>query len=269
MRRWSRPQHTGSTCRSTTRRASTTCARSRRPGDCGLGRAHARAAGRPAAELGRRHFARHFADLDLDEELVSPAAFTRTARAAEQDDDTAARRAVGRRRGRSGDRRQWMALGAIAVVAAGAIGGVLMKYVFSGPSGPSHTVVAPKKVDAFTRMANLEKQLMSAGELRRRSRRPARGRPANVVSAVYQQGSLGARHATPRSSCSSAGNCPAPHPARHSPASSSTIPGAQAVLSRVARRCGGLHRDALERRKRGHVRVVRQRQLRRPLCRRR
>ena len=31
-----------------------------------------------------------------------------------------------------------MALGAIAVVAAGAIGGVLMKYVFAGPSGPAH-----------------------------------------------------------------------------------------------------------------------------------
>jgi hypothetical protein len=85
----------------------------------------------------------HFADLDLTDEPV-PAAFTRTLERPQQDDDTATRRAVGRRRGRSGDRRQWMALGAIAVVAAGAIGGVLMKYVFSGPSGPAHQVVAPQ-----------------------------------------------------------------------------------------------------------------------------
>ena len=55
------------------------------------------------------------------------------------------------RRGRSGDRRQWMALGAIAVVAAGAIGGVLMKFVFAGPGGPAHTVVAPQPADGFTR----------------------------------------------------------------------------------------------------------------------
>ncbi len=87
-----------------------------------------------------------------------PAAFVRTpsarsSRPAEQDDDTATRRAIGHRRGRSGDRRQWMALGAIAVVAAGAIGGVLMKFVFSGPSGPAHTVVAPQTVDGFTRGA--------------------------------------------------------------------------------------------------------------------
>jgi hypothetical protein len=127
-----------------------------------------------------------FSDLDLEEELAqAPAAFVRTA---ERGDDTAARRAVGRRRGRSGDRRQWMALGAIAVVAAGAIGGVLMKYVFHGPSGPAHTVVAPNQAGAFTRMPNLEKQ-MKVDELRQNVMQTSAGQATDVVSAVYQQGS--------------------------------------------------------------------------------
>jgi hypothetical protein len=127
-----------------------------------------------------------FGDLDeLDDEPVrAPAAFVRTA---ERHDDTATRRAVGRRRGRSGDRRQWMALGAIAVVAAGAIGGVLMKYVFSGPSGPAHTVVAPNEVDGFTRMPNLEKQ-MKVDSLAQSVMQQSSGQVSDLVPAVYQQG---------------------------------------------------------------------------------
>jgi hypothetical protein len=137
----------------------------------------------------------YFADLDLTDEPV-PAAFTRTLERPDkplgrpqQDDDTAARRAVGKRRGRSGDRRQWMALGAIAVVAAGAIGGVLMKYVFAGPSGPAHQVVAPQSVDGYARSANLEKQLNVAGEAQKVANASS-GQASDVVSAVYQLGSL-------------------------------------------------------------------------------
>ena len=139
----------------------------------------------------------HFAGLDLTDEPV-PAAFVRTLerpdeRALElppqQDDDTAARRAIGKRRGRSGDRRQWVALGAIAVIAAGAIGGVLMKYVFAGPSGPAHTVVAPQTVDGYARSANLEKQLNVAGEAQKVAK--ASGNQASdVVYGVYQMGSI-------------------------------------------------------------------------------
>ncbi|MGH3262144.1 MAG: hypothetical protein ACRDNS_09135, partial [Trebonia sp.] len=141
----------------------------------------------------------YFADLDLTDEPV-PAAFTRTLerpdeRALElpphQDDDTATRRAIGKRRGRSGDKRQWMALGAIAVVTAGLIGGVVMKYVFSGPSGPAHQIVAPKTVDGFTRSANLEKQANAAGEAQRMADASG-GHASDVVSAVYQMGSLSA-----------------------------------------------------------------------------
>ena len=92
----------------------------------------------------------HFADLDLTDEPV-PAAFTRTIERPETGEDTATRRAVGRRRGRSGDRRQWMALGAIAVVAAGAIGGVLMKYVFACRAGP-RTRSSPRPRSTRTRV---------------------------------------------------------------------------------------------------------------------
>jgi hypothetical protein len=133
----------------------------------------------------------HFADLDLTDEPV-PSAFTRTLDRPgrlEQDDDAATRRSAGRRRGRSGDRRQWMALGAIAVVAAGAIGGVLMKYVFSGPSGPAHQVAAPQTVDGFTRSANLEKQ-MHVGSLAQQVSKASSGQASSVVSAVYEQGQV-------------------------------------------------------------------------------
>jgi hypothetical protein len=131
-------------------------------------------------------------DLYLDDEPAQqlPSAYVRTAeRRVEPDESTGTRRGVGRRRGRSGDRRQWMALGAIAVVAAGAIGGVLMKYVFSGPSGPAHTVAAPEQVGQFTRMANLEKE-MKVDTLRDEVMRTSAGQASNVVTAVYQQGSM-------------------------------------------------------------------------------
>jgi hypothetical protein len=135
----------------------------------------------------------HFADLDLTDEPV-PAAFTRTLERPQRDDDTAARRAAGRRRGRSADRRQWMALGAIAVVAAGAIAFVLVKpvkSVFFHSNGPAHEVVAPQAVDGFTRSANLEKQLGVAAEAAKVAQASG-GQASGVVSAVYQHGGLSA-----------------------------------------------------------------------------
>ncbi len=130
----------------------------------------------------------YIGDLDLADEPV-PSAFTRTFDRPQQ--DTGARRPAGRRRGRSGDRRQWMALGAIAVVAAGAIGGVLMKYVFSGPSGPTHQVVAPQSADGYTRSANLEKQLQVKTEAEQVVQASS-NQASDVVSAVYQQGMISA-----------------------------------------------------------------------------
>ena len=122
--------------------------------------------------------------------VQAPAAFIRTDYL-ERPDDTGTRRAVGRRRGRSRDRRQWMALGAIAVVAAGAIGGVLMKFVHSGPGGPAHTVVAPNQADGFTRSTNLEKQ-MKVDSLSQSVMQSSSGQASNLVSAVYEQGNAAA-----------------------------------------------------------------------------
>jgi hypothetical protein len=130
-----------------------------------------------------------YGGLDLDEDMApvgAPAAFVRPLE--EEDDDTAARRAVGRRRGRSGDRKQWMALGAIAVVAAGAIGGVLMKYVFHGPTGPAHTISTPSQAGPFTRMPSLEKQ-MKVDQLAQGLIKTSAGQASDVKAAVYQEGS--------------------------------------------------------------------------------
>jgi hypothetical protein len=82
-----------------------------------------------------------------------------------------------------------MALGVIAVVAAGAIAGVLVKSVFSHSNGPAHEVVAPQAVDGFTRSANLEKQLGVSAEAAKVAQASG-GQASGVVSAVYQQGSI-------------------------------------------------------------------------------
>jgi len=129
-----------------------------------------------------------FGGVDLDEEMPpvgAPAAFVRPS---EEDDDTATRRAVGRRRGRSGDRKQWMALGAIAIAAAGAVGFLGMKYVFHGPSGPAHTVSAPSQAGPFTREPGLEQQ-MKVNQLAQEVIKTSMGQASDVVPAVYQEGS--------------------------------------------------------------------------------
>jgi hypothetical protein len=128
------------------------------------------------------------AELDAQD---MPVAFTPAPQAAplRTGEDTGSRRAVGgKRRGRSGDKRQWMALGAIAIAATGMIGGVMMKFVFSGPSGPAHTVSTPDKVAGFNREPNLEQQ-MKVDQLRNGIIAKGGGKISDAVSAVYQQGS--------------------------------------------------------------------------------
>jgi hypothetical protein len=137
----------------------------------------------------------NFADLDLTDEPV-PAAYSRTTErrdsrplelAPGQDDDTGTRRTGGKRRGRSGDGRQWMALGAIAVVAASAITAVVIRSVFTGPSGPTHTIVAPQTVDGYTRSANLENQLNVAGYAQTVAKESG-GQATGLAYGVYEQG---------------------------------------------------------------------------------
>lgn len=101
---------------------------------------------------------------------------------------TGSRRAIGKRRGRSGDKRQWMALGAIAVVAAGAIGLVVLKFANSGPAGPAHTVATPKTAGNFTQEPNLAQQ-MKVGTLAEQITKQSAGQASDVVSTAYQHGS--------------------------------------------------------------------------------
>jgi hypothetical protein len=118
---------------------------------------------------------------------VAPLAF-RTEEYGKQLTETGSRRAIGKRRGRSGDKRQWMALGAIAVVAAGAIGFVVLKFANSGPGGPAHSVSTPNTAGKFTREPNLEQQ-MKVSTLASEITKQSSGQASDVVSAVYQEGS--------------------------------------------------------------------------------
>lgn len=101
----------------------------------------------------------------------------------------AQRKAHGKRRGHSRDKREWIALGAIAVVAAGAIGAVVVN-LFGGPSGPQHTVSTPQKVGNFTRQPNLEQQ-MKVDQLKASIMAKGGGKISDPVASVYQQGTSG------------------------------------------------------------------------------
>jgi hypothetical protein len=126
-----------------------------------------------------------YGDLDAQE---LPTGFTRAPERSEVAEDAEVRRAAtGKRRGRSSDKKQWLALGAIGIVAAGAISFVMMK-TFSGPGGPAHTVAAPTKVESYTRQPALEKQ-MKVDQLRDTIIKQGNGQLSDAASAVYQQGS--------------------------------------------------------------------------------
>lgn len=64
-----------------------------------------------------------------------------------------------------------------------------MKYVFAGPSGPAHQVVAPQTVDGFARSTVLEKELHVATQAEKVSKASS-GQASGVVSAVYEQGQV-------------------------------------------------------------------------------
>ena len=96
-------------------------------------------------------------------------------------------RPAGRRRGRSGDRRLWFALGGVVVVFAGAIVAIVMVAFPSGPGGPAHTLVTPNQLNAFTRRPALEQQ-MNVAQLRQDVVTTSSGQARHVVEAVYEAG---------------------------------------------------------------------------------
>ena len=96
-------------------------------------------------------------------------------------------RPAGRRRGRSGDRRLWFALGGVVVVFVGTIVAIVMVAFPSGPGGPAHTLVTPNQLNAFTRRPALEQQ-MNVAQLRQDVVDTSSGQARHVVEAVYEAG---------------------------------------------------------------------------------
>jgi len=98
----------------------------------------------------------------------------------------AARKTVGRRRGRSNDHRLWLGLGGVIVVAAAAIVGIV-KFEFPSHSGPAHTMATPDKIGAYTRTVDLEHEADVAA-LKQKVIKMSSGQASHVVSAVYESG---------------------------------------------------------------------------------
>jgi hypothetical protein len=100
-------------------------------------------------------------------------------------------RPAGRRRGGSGDRRLWFALGGVLVVAAAAITAIVLVAFPSGPGGPAHRLTAPQQLNAFVRRPALEQQ-MNVSQLRQDVVSMSSGQARNVVEGVYEAGNSNA-----------------------------------------------------------------------------
>ena len=96
-------------------------------------------------------------------------------------------RPAGRRRGRSGDHKLWIALAGVVVVMAGALAAIFLLAFPSGPGGPAHTLVTPNQLNAFVRRPALEQQ-MNVGQLRQDVIDMSSGQARRVVEAVYEAG---------------------------------------------------------------------------------
>ena len=142
--------------------------------------------------------------------------------------DTGSQRTVGKRRGRSSDRRQWLALGAVVVVAAGAIAGVLTKFAFNGPSGPAHSISTPTTLDSYTRSSSLEKAMDVSG-LREQVIKSSSGQASDVVSAVYEHGSMAPGATPPQIFMFVGGHLPDSAPSSLITSFEQAYPGAQVV----------------------------------------
>jgi hypothetical protein len=98
----------------------------------------------------------------------------------------AAKRRVGRRRGRSNDHRLWLALGGVVVVTAAAVAGIL-KFEFPSHGGPAHAMATPTHIGSYVRKVGLERETDLAA-LRNQVIKMSSGQASRVVSAVYESG---------------------------------------------------------------------------------
>ena len=102
----------------------------------------------------------------------------------------AAKRQTGRRRGGSNDRRLWLGLGGVVVVAAAAIVGIV-KFEVPSHSGPAHVMTIPDTIGPYARTVDLEHQADVAA-LKQKVIAMSAGQASRVVSAVYESGKASA-----------------------------------------------------------------------------
>jgi hypothetical protein len=107
----------------------------------------------------------------------------------------AAKRQAGRRRGRSNDHRLWLGLGAVVVVAAAAIGGIVKFEFGSHQDGPAHTLATPATIGDYTRTKGLERQA-DVDALKQKLIQASHGQASNFVTAVYESGNSAAGNDT-------------------------------------------------------------------------
>jgi hypothetical protein len=105
-------------------------------------------------------------------------------------DGAAAKRRIGRRRGRSNDHRLWLGLGGVVIVAAAAITGII-KFEFPSHTGPAHTMNPPATIGTYMRTVDLERQT-NVAQLRDEVIKMSAGQASRVVSAVYESGNSAA-----------------------------------------------------------------------------
>jgi hypothetical protein len=96
------------------------------------------------------------------------------------------RQRIGRRRGRSGDRRLWLGLGGVVAVAAAAIF-LIIKFEFPSDSGPAHTLSMPDKVGSSFVSSKVVDAKALAG-LRAAFVKMTNGQATDVQSGTYESG---------------------------------------------------------------------------------
>jgi hypothetical protein len=96
-------------------------------------------------------------------------------------------RRIGRRRGRSGDRRLWFGLGGVMAVAAAAIF-LIIQFEFPSNTGPTHTLAMPSKVGAtYLRTTSDDAKL---AKLRQQFVQMTHGQATDVLSGAFQAGGV-------------------------------------------------------------------------------
>jgi hypothetical protein len=75
-------------------------------------------------------------------------------------------------------------------VAAAAIFGIL-KFEFSGPSGPAHTIATPGRIGSYVLSSDMAKQI-NVGRMKAEIIKLSAGQASDVVSAVYVSGNSAA-----------------------------------------------------------------------------